>query len=391
MKTPLAWLNLRHDIGRTAVAIAGVGFAALLIFIQLGFLGACITSATLIYDRLDFDLAIGSPEYVDLMRAGTIPRARLTHAWELPGVTSIRPLSLYIHLWRNPEAPDRRRRNILILGIDPRENIFRHPQLDASTVTRLVRPNTVLLDRRSRPEFFGPRIVAGDSADANSDLTDLALVPVEVVGRFELGTGFGADGMVITSESTFAAINGSHWADQVTLGLIRIERGNDPGVASAARDHLAQLLPEDVRVWTRDELLGSERRHWVWGTPLGKIFVAGAGLAFAIGVILVYQVMAGDISRRLAEYATLKAMGYTDGYLGGVVLLQAVYLGIAGYVPGLAVAAFAFPIVSRMALLPIALSVEVAALVLFMTVAMCAVSGWLALRKLNSADPADLF
>jgi putative ABC transport system permease protein len=391
MKTPLAWLNLRHDIGRTSVAIAGVGFAALLIFIQLGFLGACITSATQIYDRLDFDLAIGSPEYVDLMRAGTIPRARLTHAWELPGVKSIRPLSLYIHLWRNPEAPDRRRRNILILGIDPRENIFRHPQLDALTVARLLRPNTVLLDRRSRPEFFGPRIVAGGSADSNADLTDLALVPVDVVGRFELGTGFGADGMVITSEWTFAAINGSHWAEQVTLGLIRIERGNDPGVASAARDHLAQLLPEDVRVLTREELLRSERRHWVWGTPLGKIFVAGAGLAFAIGVILVYQVMAGDISRRLAEYATLKAMGYTDGYLGGVVLMQAVYLGIAGYVPGLAVAAFAFPVVSRMALLPIALSVEVAALVLFMTVAMCAVSGWLALRKLRGADPADLF
>ena len=45
---------------------------------------------------------------------------------------------------------------------------------------------------------------------------------------------------------------------------------------AVSRDHLAQLLPEDVRVWTRDELLGGERRHWVWGTPLGKIFVAGA-------------------------------------------------------------------------------------------------------------------
>ena len=95
MKTPLAWLNLRHDIARTFVAVAGVGFAALLIFIQLGFLGACIRSATLIFDRLDFDLAIGSPEYVDLMRGGTIPRARLTQVWELPGVRSVRPLSLY--------------------------------------------------------------------------------------------------------------------------------------------------------------------------------------------------------------------------------------------------------------------------------------------------------
>jgi putative ABC transport system permease protein len=391
MKTPLAWLNLRHDIARTFVAIAGVGFAALLIFIQLGFLGACITSATLIYDRLDFDLAIGSPEYVDLMRGGTIPRVRLTQAWELPGVKSVRPLSLYIHLWRNPEAADRRRRNILILGIDPRENIIRHPQLDSDTIARLLRPNTVLLDRRSRPEFFGPHIVAGDSTNPDADFTDLALVPVDVVGRFELGTGFGADGMVVTSEATFAAINGSHWAEQVTLGLVRIENGRDPEVANAAQHHLAQLLPEDVRIWTRDELLGGERRHWAWGTPLGKIFVAGAGLAFVIGVILVYQVIAGDISRRLAEYATLKAMGYSNGYLSGVVLHQAVYLGIAGYVPGLAVAAIVFPIASRMALLPIALNFDVAAIVLILTVVMCAASGWFALRKLHGADPADLF
>jgi putative ABC transport system permease protein len=391
MKTPLAWLNLRHDVARTAVAVAGVGFAALLIFVQLGFLGACITSATLIYEHLDFDLAIGSPEYADLMRAGTFPRQRLTQAWELPGVKSVRPLSIYIHLWRNPESADRRRRNILILGVDPRENIFRHPQIDNDTLARLQRPDTVLLDRRSRPEFFGPHIVRGESDSYEDNHTDLWLTPVDVVGRFEMGTGFGADGMVITSESTFAEINGSQWASQVTLGLLKIENGRDPDVARTARDHLVQLLPEDVQVWTRDQLLSAERRHWVWGTPLGKIFVAGAGLAFVIGVILVYQVMAGDISRRPAEYATLKAMGYSDSYLGGVVLRQAVYLGIAGYLPGLLISATVFPVAARLAFLPISLNVATSLLVLVLTIAMCAASGWLALRKLHGADPADLF
>ena len=90
-----------------------------------------------------------------------------------------------IHLWRNPEAPDRRRRNILILGVDPGENIFRHPQLDADMLARLAQPNTVLVDRRSRPAFFGERIIQGGGPE--DDDTDLALVPVHVVGRFELG------------------------------------------------------------------------------------------------------------------------------------------------------------------------------------------------------------
>lgn len=391
MKTPLAWLNLRHDFARTLVAISGVAFAALLIFVQLGFLGACWTSATLIYDRLDFDLAIGSPEYVDLMRAGSIPRARLTQAWSLPGVKSIRPFSAAIHLWRNPEAADRRRRNILVLGVDPRASIFQHPELNDEALARLVTPQSVLLDRRSRPEFFGTAIVQGDTNDIDADRTHLAMVPVQVVGRFELGTGFGADGMVIVNEATFADVIGSEWNSRVSLGLVRLANGRDPEVAAAARDHLMRILPEDVYVWTRDKLLSSERWHWVWGTPLGKIFVFGAGLAFIIGVILVYQVMAGDISRRLAEYATLKAMGYSDGYLGGVVVRQALYLGAAGFVPGFAAAAILFPIVQRLAMLPIAVSVPVTAFVFVLTLAMSATSGWLALRKLHGADPADLF
>jgi putative ABC transport system permease protein len=391
MRTPLAWLNLRRDPARTAVAILGVAFAALLIFVQLGFLGACWTSATLIYDRLDFDLAIGSPEYVDLMRAASIPRQRLTQAWSLPGVTSVRPFSAAIHLWRNPEAPDRRRRNILILGIDPRENIFQHPELTGALLARLTAPRTVLLDRRSRPEFFGREIVTGSTANPDDDRTDLALVPVQVVGRFALGTGFGADGMVITDERTFAEVIGPEWSQRVSLGLVKLADGSTPAVAEAARDHLQRLLPDDVRVWTRAELLSGERWHWVWETPLGKIFLFGAGLAFAIGVILVYQVMAGDIARRLAEYATLKAMGYSNRYLSGVVVRQAMVLGVAGFLPGLVAAAAMFPVVRHFAMLPIALGATATIAVFVLTLAMATTSGWLALRKLHGADPADLF
>jgi putative ABC transport system permease protein len=391
MRTPLAWLNLRRDLGRTLVAVAGVAFAALLIFVQLGFLSACWTSATLIYDRLDFDLVVGSPEYVDLMRAGTIPRSRLAQIWAVPGVQSVRPLSVGIHLWRNPDELDRRRRNILVLGIDPRENVFAHPEMPADKLGRLARPDSVLLDKKSRPEFFGERIVLGNDESLDSQRTDLALLPVQVVDRFEIGTGLAADGLVVTSESTFARIFGSVWESSVSLGLIRIENGRIAGVAAAARQRLAELLPDDVAIWTRDQLLDQERKHWIWEMPIGKIFVFGAVLAFVIGVILVYQVMAGDVARRLAEYATLKAMGWDNDYLGGVVLRQALYLGLAGFIPGLITAALIFPVISRLAFLPIALSTGVTILVLLLTLAMCAASGWLALRKLHAADPADLF
>src|SRR5438105_13992439 len=120
------------------------------------------------------------------MRAGTFPRRRLTQALALPGARSARPVSVAIHLWRNPEAPDRRRRNILVLGVDPRADVFRHPELTPPRLALLLTPDTVLLDRRSQPQFFGQAIIEGTVTGPDADRTDLALLPVQVVGRFEL-------------------------------------------------------------------------------------------------------------------------------------------------------------------------------------------------------------
>src|SRR5437868_12926892 len=106
-RTPLARLNLLHERTRTLVAVAGVAFAALLIFVQLGFLGAVRATATLIYDRLDFDVAVLSTEYQDLVRAGTFPRDRLPRVHGLPGVVAVRPLSVWGIQWLNAEDENR--------------------------------------------------------------------------------------------------------------------------------------------------------------------------------------------------------------------------------------------------------------------------------------------
>src|SRR5437773_2771849 len=101
-RTPLAWHNLLHDRPRTLVAAAGVAFAVLLLFVQLGFFVAVWRTATLLYDRLDFDLALTSVEYLDLFRPGSFPRARLAAVRALPEVRDVRPLSVGINTWRNP-------------------------------------------------------------------------------------------------------------------------------------------------------------------------------------------------------------------------------------------------------------------------------------------------
>jgi putative ABC transport system permease protein len=287
-----------------------------------------------------------------------------------------------VNQWLNPDDERRGGRGILVLGVDPFDAPLVHSELPPDVLARLRQPDTALMDRRSRKEF-GPQ--------DEGTVTQLGLLPVQVVGRFELGTGFGADGMVIVSEATFARVFGPSAAQVVSLGLVKLADGATPDDVERVADRLNDLLPADVRAVPRAEVIEREQSHWVWDTSLGNIFFMGVVLAFVVGVVFVYQVMASDIANRLGEYATLKAMGYSDRYVNGVVLQQAVLLALAGYIPGLLAAEGVYAVTRSAAKLPIAMTPWVAGLVLALVAIMCAASGLLALSKLRAADPADLF
>src|SRR5437763_7524695 len=107
MKTPLAWLNLIHQKKRSLVAVAGVSFAALLIFMQLGFYGAAEGTATVIYDELAFDIVIMSPRYIDINRPGNFPAERISQVRAIPGVAEVVPINIAFGEWRNADAPPR--------------------------------------------------------------------------------------------------------------------------------------------------------------------------------------------------------------------------------------------------------------------------------------------
>src|SRR5207237_1336513 len=131
--------------------------------------------------------------------------------------------------------------------------------------------------------------------------------------------------------------------------------------------------------------------HWERNTSVGTIFGLGVGVALVVGTVFVYQVISSDITNHFAEYATLKAMGYADGYLSSLVLQQAVILALAGYLPGLLVSLALYEFASAMAYIPIDMTARRAVLVFVLAVLMCALAGFLSLRKVRRADPADLF
>jgi putative ABC transport system permease protein len=114
-------------------------------------------------------------------------------------------------------------------------------------------------------------------------------------------------------------------------------------------------------------------------------------MGFIVGTVIVYQILYSEVSDHLAEYATLKAMGYTQTYLLLVVLQEAFILATLGYIPGFAIAMIQYNLARSATLLPIFMTVSRAVTVLILTILMCFISGAIAVRKLKSADPADIF
>ena len=367
---------------RALTAVAGVAFAVILIFMQLGFERALFESAVRFHTRLTGEIVLISPQMDYLVSTKPFPRRRLYQALGFRGVASVRPIYAGLALWKNPAT--RVTRQIYLIGFDPRDSVLNIEGL-GERLRDLQMPDVVLYDDLSRVEF-GP--IAEWFRAGREVTTEASNRAVRVIGLFPLGTSFGIDGNVITSDLNFLRILRHRRPGLIDIGLIRLEPGADP---QAVRDLLAAKLPRDVLVLTKQQFI--EREQWFWrtSTPIGFVFSFGVAMGLVVGTIIVYQILFADVSDHFTEYATLKAMGYTNGFLFAVVLLQAVTLAVLGYLPGLASSWQLFRVAENSTHLPVHLTLHLGLTVLGLTVAMCCTSGAITLRKIRSADPAEIF
>jgi putative ABC transport system permease protein len=378
----LAWRQLVRERLRLVVALAGVAFAVVLMFMQLGFRNALFASAVRFHSHLTGDVFLISPRSSYLAQMQSFTQRRLYQAADFPEVQGFSAVYTAGGLWRNPDDGGLHR--LFVAGIDPDRSPLDLPGVQAH-LDALRLPDRVLFDGDSRP-VFGPiaaRFAAGETVRAEVENHQ-----VTVAGLFHLGTSFGIDGTLITSDLTFLRLFPSRQEGLIQIGVIRLKPGAD---APAVRDRLATALPRDVEVLTKEGFKQREKTYWAKAEPIGYVFTFGAIMGFIVGMVIVYQVLFADVSDHLAEYATLKAMGYRDGYLFGVVLCQAVVLAVLGYLPGVAASRELYQLTNKATHLPMDLGLHVGGAVLALTIVMCAISGMIAVRKIRSADPADIF
>ena len=382
-KIPVAWLQLSHEKVRLLVAIAGISFADILMFMQLGFRDALFDSAVKFHTNVNGDVFLVSPQSTALIAMKSFPRRRLYQTLAFKDVESTTPIYLGFGIWKNPEQKNTRQ--IMVIGFNPADKeLFKLPGV-SENLKKMQLPDTYLFDEKSRAQFGDiPKMFnTGQRVETEVDGRR-----INIGGLFTLGASFGADGNLMTSDTNFTRMFKQRDAGLIDVGVVKLKPGADVPATIAAME---AYFPKDVRVFSKEQFVEFEKSYWQSGTSIGFIFTLGTVMGFIVGIVIVYQILYTDVADHLSEYATLKAMGYTDFYLLTVVFQEAVILSIVGFFPGMLAAMGLYTITRNATSLPLLMTVARATTVMILTMIMCIISGAIAVRKLRAADPADMF
>ena len=381
-RTPLAWRQAIHRPMRLAAAIAGVSFANVLVFFQLGLSGGLYDSQKRPIQQLNGELVMVSGRYLYLGEQLSFPRARLTQALGVEGVRQVAPLYLGLTNWLNQNT--RQQKQALLFGVAPENPALRLPVL-LEQPQLLQRSDALLFDTRSKPNA-GP-VVATVEREGYYN-TELQGVRTRVVGLFTMGLTFTADINLITSATNFKTVFPNQSADDIQMGVIQLEPGVDP---VRVKQTLETFLDSSVKVYTIDQLSQVEVNYWRRNSSFGLIFGVGVLVGLVVGAIIVYQILYSDVSDHLSEYATLKAMGYDDGFVVNIIVQESLILAVLAFAPSLVLSLGLYGFLARATSLMVVMTAGRALLVFGFTLAICGISGWLATSKLRRLDPADIF
>lgn len=386
---PLAWKNLTHNSRRLFTAVAGITFAVVLMFVERGFQHALFDSTIYVIRDLKADLIVHSNAKYLFEAPHRFDKRRLVQIESHPQVAATFPVYVEIGAGKLKRI-DRPSYPIRVLAFDVEQDLCQFAGVPQNAQA-LRKPMTAIIDSKSKQSAYDLPL---DQPETLASIpTELAGKQVELIGTFSLGTDFANDGTLIMTPQNFSRYfayrgRGGDPLSQVDIGLVHLKDGAD---AEEVKQELTALLSKDVVVETKRRYVQGEMDYWSESTPVGFIFLLGVVLGFVVGIVICYQIIFANISDHQAEFATLKAMGYTTPFFIGIVLGKSVYLSILGFVPGLLISAGIFEVLSRSTGLLMELTVYRVLSIYVLTLVMCIISGCLAIRKVLELEPAELF
>jgi putative ABC transport system permease protein len=380
-RLPIGWLQLTHKRGRFMAALAGVAFANVLVFVQLGIMNSMATATLRPYEFFQADIMISAVDANALAEGGNVARQWMLQAFADPDVVAGMGLFVAKAPWKRGESDI----SLTTFGIDPGQMNFIAPDI-ADDIALLQVQGVAILDRLARG-------LSRDEAAAIRPQTPLSF---ETQGRtltapttFAGGGGFGGDGYMFVSDQTFLSMFGSRSSTAPNHILLRVRSGADVAVVAG---RLRGLVSDDsLRIRSYAAAAQEDLRYQQTQRPTGVIFGFGVLIGVLVGLVIVYQVLSADVADHLREYATFKAMGYGHRFFLGIVVEEALVLGVLGFLPGLAVGTAILMLMGKVTTLPLEMTSSMAIMVFGGTVVFSVLSGVIATRRLAAADPADLF
>jgi len=388
MRTPLAWLNTTSSFPKLLLASSGIGFAVILMFMQIGFLNGLFDSTVQILRLFDADLVIMSPARYTVPSEQRFSYGLLQRARAVAGVQSAQPVYIDRSM-SEVRVIGNVSRSIRAIGVPLDGDVFNEPAMNAKC--RLLNEvNFALIDRKSKEKYGFEKY---DLQKLRNQEAELSGKQVEMREWVEIGTDFVYDGSLVLSdrgvEHFFPFRNGvKPPLAAVDLGLVKLASG---AIKASVQEALQETLGNAVHIYDREVLIQREIAFWATNTPIGIIFTIGTVMGLFVGVIICYQILFTDIHDHLAEFATLKAMGYGPYYFLRFVMLQSFYLSVFGFLPGWLISWLLYLWLANLTGLVMILTSQRVLLVFCLTFLMCTISGALAVRKLWAADPATLF
>ena len=380
-RLPIGWLQLTHNRTRFAAALAGVAFANVLVFVQLGIMNSMGAATLRPYDFFQADVMISAGDANSLTDGGNVARQWLLQAMADPDVAE--GMGLFI----NNVPWDRGEKDISLttFGVDPVKPGFLAPEI-AADLPLLEVQDAALLDRLAR----GLRKEEGAAIRPQSPLAfETQSRTVTAYATFAGGGGFGGDGYMLVSDQTFLSLFPARSSAAPDHILLALRPGAQPQAVIA---RLKTLISDpSLRIRSYADAAQEDLRYQQTKRPTGIIFGFGVLIGVLVGLVIVYQVLSTDVADHLREYATFKAMGYGPRFFLGIVFEEALVLGIMGFLPGLVVGTAILTAMGKATTLPLAMTPSMAVSVFLGTVVFSALSGAIATRRLAAADPADLF
>ncbi|PLK68794.1 ABC transporter permease [Rhizobium sp. TH135] len=380
-RLPIGWLQLTHNRTRFAAALAGVAFANVLVFVQLGIMNSMGAATLRPYDFFQADIMISAGDASTLTDGGNVARQWLLQALGDPDVAAGMGLFIANVPWDRGEKDI----SLTTFGVDPTKTEFLSKDI-ASDLNLLQVRDAAILDRMARG-------LAKDEAASIRPQTPLSF---ETQGRtitayatFSGGGGFGGDGYMLVSDQTFLSLFPTRSSSAPDHILLSLRPGAETDTVIA---RLKTLISDpSLRIRSYQDAAQEDLRYQQTKRPTGIIFGFGVLIGVLVGIVIVYQVLSTDVADHLREYATFKAMGYGPRFFLGIVFEEALVLGIMGFIPGLVVGTTILTLMGKVTTLPLGMTPSMAATVFFGTIVFSALSGAIATRRLGAADPADLF